>query len=433
MEAVRGEESPMRVLLLSIYYPPEIGANSRIVEGLARELAAHGDRVTVLTDLPHYPEGVVRDGYRGKVCMREQQGGATVIRNWLVVAPRESNRLRILNNVSFALSSLIGGLWSGGQDVLYVYSPPLLLGLTAYVLSRLKGIPFVFNVQDIYPEIAVEHGVLRNQRLIRLLERFEVFVYGKAAHVTVISEGFKRNLVGKGVAAERISVIPNWVEGDLFGGQSRGNSLLREGAFLAEYGLVGDRFVVMYAGNIGYSQGLETVIEAARLLADRPELVFVIVGDGVKKGEIVALAEGYGLENVVFMPYQPRERMPEVLASADACLVILAPEKSKTTIQSKTYEIMAMARPVIGSVDGDGDNWKLIEEAGAGVWAAPGDAAALVAGVRRLAGDRELGERLGQNGRAYIEARNTALIVGRQYRALLERVARTGSGAETPP
>jgi colanic acid biosynthesis glycosyl transferase WcaI len=406
----------MRVLLLSIYFPPEIGANSRIVDGLSKELCRLGDEVTVVTDLPHYPAGRVRPGYQGKLHARERHGDRFVIRNWLVVGSRESRWLRIANNLSFALSGIVGGLSAGRQDVIYVYSPPLFLGLTAFLLGRLKRIPYVFNVQDIYPEIAVQYGVIRNKTLIRLLEGFESWVYRKAAHVTVISEGSERSLVAKGVPAEKITVVPNWVESDLFELRPKDNPFSRE------YGL-DSRFVIMYAGNIGYSQGLETVVEAARLLHNEPGIRFMVVGDGVKRQSLVNLVESFGLDNIAFAPYQPRERMPDVLASADACMVILTPDKSKTTIQSKTYEIMAMQRPIIASVDLDGDNWKLIAEAGAGLWVRPGDPGALAEKVSFLYDKREVGVRLGQNGRRYVERHNTLEIVGELYQALLHRVA----------
>jgi colanic acid biosynthesis glycosyl transferase WcaI len=345
-----------------------------------------------------------------------------VIRNWLVVASRENKWLRIVNNLSFALSSIVGGLSAGSQDVIYVYSPPLFLGLTAFLLGRLRRIPFVFNVQDIYPEIAVQHGVIRNKTLIRLLEGVESWIYRKADHVTVISEGFERSLVAKGVPTERITVVPNWVESDRFEVRPKDNPFSRE------YELH-SRFVIMYAGNIGYSQGLETVVEAARLLHNEAGIQFMFVGDGVRRQSLVDRVKSLGLDNVAFAPYQPRERMPDVLASADACLVILTPDKSKTTIQSKTYEIMAMQRPIIASVDPDGDNWKLIAEAGAGLWARPGDPAALAEKVSLLCEKRDIGIRLGQNGRRYVEKHNTLEIAGEMYQALLHRVAERARAA----
>lgn len=413
----------MRIMILSIYFPPEVGANSRLASGLASGLNDLGHEVTVLTDFPHYPNGVIPEAYRGKLWMRESIGDIQVLRSWLLVGSRGNKWLRIANNLTFAASAIVSGLMAGKQDAIYIYSPPLFLGLTGYVLSRIKGIPFVFNVQDIYPEIAVVHGVVKNARLIRALEWLERWIYGKAAHITVISEGFRQNLIGKGVPGDKVSVIPNWVETERFVPRSRDNPFSRE------HGLC-NRFVVMYAGNMGHSQGLEVVIEAARLLQDNRNIQFVFVGDGVKRADLVALAETYQLENVTFLPYQPRERMPEVIASADVNLVILEPEKSKTTIQSKTYEIMAMARPILAAVDQDGDNWRLIEQAQAGIWCRPGDPEAFVAVVQKLYEDEPLRRELGRRGRAYVEAYSGTSAVARCYEALFEMLVKPPQAKE---
>jgi glycosyltransferase involved in cell wall biosynthesis len=404
----------MRILLLSIYYPPEVGANSRIVDGLSRELSLAGDEVTVLTDFPHYPEGVILPEYRGKFFLREMRGGIKVIRNWLMITPRKNTLLRIANHLTFALTSIFGGLFSGKQDIIYAYSPPLFLGFTGYVISRIKQIPFVFNVQDIYPEIAVNYGIISNNKIIKILESFERWIYRKASKVAVISPGFKQNLINKNINPNKIAIIPNWVEGELFKPRPKDNPFSRN------YGL-NNFFVAMYAGNIGHSQGLGTLVEAARLLADQPKLLFVIVGEGVKKQELIQLKESYQLNNILFLPFQPRSQMSDVLAAADVSFVILEPKKSKTTIQSKTYEIMAMERPIVASVDRDGDNWALIEEAKAGIWAEPGNPRKLAEAVLKLETDESLRIDLGKNGRRYILRNNTSSSVCQLYGDLFSK------------
>lgn len=404
----------MRILLLSIYYPPEVGANSRIVEGLSRELGLAGDEVSVLTDFPHYPEGILQPGYRGKLFQREIQNGIKIIRNWLIITPRNNTFLRIANNLTFALSSIWGGLISGKQDIIYAYSPPLFLGFTGYVISRIKRIPFIFNVQDIYPEIAVNYGIIRNRTIIKILEAFEKWIYRKARKVTVISPGFKQNLINKNIDPNKIAVIPNWVEGELF------TPRLKDNPFCRKHGL-NNVYVAMYAGNIGHSQGLTTLVEAARLLVDQPEILFVIVGEGIKKDELVRLKKSYNLNNILFLPFQPRSHMPDVLASADVCFVILEPGKSKTTIQSKTYEIMAMERPIIASVDADGDNWALIKAAQAGIWAEPGNPEKIAEAVLKLKDEESLRVGLGKNGRRHVLNNNTSASVCQRYRELFSK------------
>jgi colanic acid biosynthesis glycosyl transferase WcaI len=396
----------MRILVLSIYFIPEVGANSRLASGLALELREIGHDVTVLTDLPHYPDGVIPTDYRGRLLMREQVQGMEIIRSWLLVGSRGSKWRRIANNLTFAASATVSGMLARKPDVLYIYSPPLFLGITGYLLGRLKRIPFVLNVQDIYPEIAVKHGIVTNPTIISMLERLERWIYRNASHITVISEGFKQNLIAKGVSSDKVSVIPNWVETELFSPRPKDNGFSRE------HGLC-ERFIVMYAGNMGHSQGLENVLEAARLLQDNEHILFVLVGDGVKRADLLSLREAYQLENVRFLPYQPRERMPEVIASADANLVILQPEKSRTTIQSKTYEIMAMERPIIAAVDPDGDNWRLVERAHAGIWCTP------------VAGDSRLRRELGRMGRQYVERHNGARSAAEHYARLFEELVKT--------
>jgi colanic acid biosynthesis glycosyl transferase WcaI len=232
--------------------------------------------------------------------------------------------------------------------------------------------------------------------------------------VAVISPGFKQNLINKNINPNKIAIIPNWVEGELFKPRPKDNPFSRN------YGL-NNFFVAMYAGNIGHSQGLGTLVEAARLLADQPKLLFVIVGEGVKKQELIQLKESYQLNNILFLPFQPRSQMSDVLAAADVSFVILEPKKSKTTIQSKTYEIMAMERPIVASVDRDGDNWALIEEAKAGIWAEPGNPRKLAEAVLKLETDESLRIDLGKNGRRYILRNNTSSSVCQLYGDLFSK------------
>lgn len=406
----------MRVLLLTLYFPPELGANSRIVYGLGRQLSDMGEDVTVLTDFPHYPHAKRFKGYGGRLFMREQLGRLRVVRNWLLVASRESRWRRILNNLSFAATCTLGGLiYVRKTDVVYAYSPTLFLGVTGVLLSFFKRAPLIFNVQDIYPDIAVDHGVVSNKWVVAALKGLEKWIYRHAAHITVISSGFKRNLVAKGVPEQKISVIPNCVETEQF----EPREVTTTFALPADFD---GRFIVMYAGNMGFSQGLETILESARLLMSEPNVGIVLLGDGVKRDELKSIAQSHQLSNVCFFPYQPRERMPAVLARANVNLVILRPEKSKTTIQSKTYEIMAMERPIIASVDRDGDNWKLIESAQAGLWARPGDPRALADCILELYSNSHLCHRLGRSGRRYVLQHNSWPKIASQYRRVFERV-----------
>lgn len=391
----------LHILALSIYYPPEPGANARIVSEIASEWRRMGHDVTVLTDIPHYPDDVVPDEYKGGAKREETIDGVRVIRCPLIIRDRASTVGRLLNNISFALSAVWRARRAGRADVIYVYSPPIFLGIGSWLIKLFKRCPVVFNVQDIYPDVAIAHGFLTNPVLIRAFKLFEKWVYNRSTRVTVISEGFRGNLLDKGVADDKIDVIPNCVDADQFRPGPRNNDFRRELD-------VGDKFVVLYGGNLGHAQGLETVIEAAKLLeTKRADVEFVIVGDGVEGEKLRKLHQKVGAKNLRFTGPVPRARMPEIVNAADACLVILRARKSTIWIQSKTYEIMSAGRPIIASIDEEGDNWRLIDEAGGGIHATPGDPQALADAVEKLADDEQLRRSLAESGRAHIEQNYT--------------------------
>lgn len=422
----------LRILALSIYYPPEPGANARIVSELASEWRRMGHDVTVLTDIPHYPDDVVPDDYKGGRRREENIDGVRVIRCPLIIRDRASTVGRLLNNISFALSAVWRARRAGRADVIYVYSPPIFLGIGAWLIKLFKRAPVVFNVQDIYPDVAIAHGFLTNPALIRAFKAFEKWVYNRSTRVTVISEGFRGNLLEKGVADRKIDIIPNCVDAEQFRPAPRDNEFRRELD-------VGDRFVVLYGGNLGHAQGLETVIEAAKLLEPkRSDVEFVIVGDGVEGDKLRKLHQKVGAKNLRFIGPVPRARMPEIVSAADACLVILRARKSTIWIQSKTYEIMSAARPIIASIDEEGDNWRLIAEAGGGIHATPGDPKALADTVEKLADDATLRRSLAESGRRHIEENYTlpriaGLYVDSMRRAVEDRGASRPAAADQGP
>ena len=240
----------MRLLLLTLYFTPDIGANAVIMTKLAEQISSLGHEVTVVTAFPHYGANRIWQDYRGKLVQRDGHGDVRVPRVYLYVPHHKSRLLgRVLNYVSFNVLSTIVGLLSGTQDVVLSPSPPLTIGLSAYLISRLRGIPYVYNVQDIHPDVAIRLGVLKNPRVIAFFKALERFVYAKAAAISVISEGFRRNLLAKGVPADKICVIPNFVDPGFV------RPLPRHNGFSQTHDL-DDRYVVLFAGNVGLSQGL---------------------------------------------------------------------------------------------------------------------------------------------------------------------------------
>jgi colanic acid biosynthesis glycosyl transferase WcaI len=246
-------------------------------------------------------------------------------------------------------------------------SPPLTIGLTAYLLGKLKGVPYCYNVQDIWPEAAVRLGMLRGEHTIRFWERVEKFIYRHSRRIFAISDEFSENLEGKGVPATQIEVIPNFVDTTFI------RPLPRRNAFAAKHGL-NDKFVVLYAGNVGLSQGLEVVLDAAELLHGQSDVLFQIVGAGSSKAELMAEAARRNLSNVCFLPLQEEADVPELYASCDVALIPLRRGLAQNSVPCKTYSIMSSARPYIASVDEGSNVWKLTERVDCGVCIPPEDA-----------------------------------------------------------
>lgn len=402
----------MRILFLTTYFRPESATNAILMTLLAEELTRLGHEITIITGMPHYDANRIADGYRGKLWMRDKHGNIPVYRVFLYVPSNKSSIAgRLLNYLSFNVLSIVAGLLVRRHDVLFVPSPPLTNGACGFLLSRLRRMPFVYNVQDIYPDVAVRLGVLKSQRVIRIFERLERFVYRKAAVVSVISESFRRNLLSKGVPNSKIKVISNFVDVDFV------KPHLRDNAFSCKHGLNG-KFVALFAGNVGLSQGLESVLEAAALLADLPDVLFAIVGSGTTKQALVDRAAEMKLSNVLFLPLQPYEKVPELYSSADVCLVPLRKGLSEDSVPSKLWTIMGVACAVVAAVDAESDTHAVVQEAGAGICVPPEEPSALAGAIRILHADRAECAKMGQRGRIYVETNYSCTAMARQYEAL---------------
>ncbi len=406
----------MRILMLSTYFRPESATNAILMTLLGEELTRQGHEVVVITGMPHYDQNRIWPAYRGKLWTREQIGSMRVHRVYLYVPSKKTSFWgRLLNYLSFNLTSGIAGLLIGRFDAILAPSPPLTNGITAWALSRIKGVPFIYNVQDIYPDVAVRLGVLKNRTAIRFFEWMERFVYRKAAAVSVISDCFKANLLRKGVPEQKVEVIPNFID------ESFVRPLPRQNAFRTEHGLE-DKFVALFAGNVGLSQGLETLLEAALCLQNLPDLRILIVGDGASKEALVNRAKTMGLHNVIFLPLQPYERVPELYSAADVGLIPLRKGLTEDSVPSKLFTIMGVGRPVIAGVDPESDTHRVIQRAGCGLCIPPEDAKALASALQALYENRPLADEMGRAGRDYVVQHFTCHEVARRYGALFERV-----------
>jgi colanic acid biosynthesis glycosyl transferase WcaI len=409
----------MKILYISQYFPPEMGAPAARAAELSRHWADAGHDVTVLTGFPNHPTGVIPAEYRARFrqfTVREQINGANIVRTWLLPFPNRKSYERMLNYTSFCLSAASTGLFLSRPDVVIGSSPQLLVALSAWWLAKWKRVPFVFEVRDLWPESLAAVGVgNENSLLHRTLAKVAGFLYRQARRIVVVTPAFEDHLVKHwNVPREKISVVENGVETQLF--------VSRQADDIKKELGIDHKFVVSYIGTMGMAHGLETVIEAATELQNsNPEIVFVLVGEGAEKASIRALARKRGLHNLKFIDQQPREKIPAYISASDACLVLLRKsDVFKTVIPTKMLEFMSCSRPVILGVEGQAR--EILEEAGGGLTIKPENFRELAKTIRYLAGNPETCHEYGRNGRQYILRKFSRALTAEKYIRELEKM-----------
>lgn len=415
------------ILLVSLVFAPDGVSTAILLTELAVQLHKLGHDLVVVTTTPHYNQD--SDALQnqplhprwGSLLMQSDCHGIPVYH--ARVRPKGTRVLsRLLDYLNFHLLGTMAGLRLGGKyDIVLAPSPPLTVGLSAMILAWWRRVPFVYNVQEIYPDIAVELGVLKNRLLIRMLERLERFIYARARVVVVISEKFRQRLLAKGVPGQKLTVIPNFVDVDEVQPGERYN------AFSRQQGL-DNVFVVQYAGNIGLTQDFETIVAVAQLLKNIPEIYFLIAGDGARRAWLVQQINDLGLRNIRWLPYQPRSTMPLLYAASDICLVPLRRSMARDTFPSKIYTIMAAGRPAIVSADPDSDLAAVIGQTGCGITVPPGDPSALANAIRSLCSGRDVLKEMGRRGREFVVQYHSPQAVARQYHNLMMSLARNRTG-----
>jgi glycosyltransferase involved in cell wall biosynthesis len=409
------DNSSLRVMFLTHYFPPEVGAPQTRLFELAQRCAAAGLVVTVVTGFPNYPTGVIPVDYRGKRSMEEKLDGVRVLRSSVYATPNRGFVRRILNHLSFALSSLTAIRKVGPTDVIFVESPPLLIGLAVLVYRRLKRAPFIFNVSDIWPQSAVELGALRNPLAIRLAEMFELHLYRTAARVTVVTPGMIERLAARGVPREKLFLLTNGVDTTTYKPADRDRELA------GRLGLNGHK-VFLYAGTHGLAQGLGVILDAAKLTTNA-DVMYVLAGEGAEKEALVSRATAEGIANVRFLPNQPKSMMPALLNLAYATIIPLKRlDLFKSALPSKMFESMAAGRPIVAALWGEAAT--LIEQAECGIVVEPEDAGAVHLAVEKLAAEPALAQRLGESGRAYAIRNFDRKDIAERFIELLRVVAK---------
>jgi len=414
----------MKILYVSQYFPPEMGAPAARADELSRHWAGAGHQVTVLTGFPNHPTGVVALEYRDRfkrLVSHESKNRVHVVRTFLLPFPNRKTHERILNYSSFCVSAAITGLFQSPFDVVIASSPQLLVGLCGWWVARWKGAFFIFEVRDLWPESLAAVGMgSKNSLLYRMLSKVAGFLYRRSDRIVVVTPAFKDYLVEHwGVPAEKLSVIENGVETELFAPDPFGETA--ENGLRVELDVKG-KFVVSYIGTVGMAHGLETLLDAAGKLQDtNPNITFLILGEGAEKRNIVDLAQNRGLKNVILVDQQPRERIPVYINASDVCLVLLKKsEIFKTVIPTKMLEFMSCARPVILGVDGQAR--AILEQARAGIAIEPENADELANAIRYLEANRETARTWGLNGREHILRNCSRRKTAEEYIRLLERM-----------
>jgi colanic acid biosynthesis glycosyl transferase WcaI len=410
----------VKILYVSQYFPPEMGAPAARAMELALHWQRAGHEVTVLTGFPNHPTGVVPQEWRSRLSnlvYRENLDGIHVVRTWLLPLPNRKAHERILNYSSFCLSAAWTGVQLSRPDVVIATSPQLLVGLSGWWIAFWKRVPFIFEVRDLWPESLSAVGVgSENSFLHRALKKIAGFLYQAADRIVVVTPAFKDHLIRHWrLLAEKISIVENGVESSLFTPEAADQTLRKQ------FSLEG-KFVAAYIGTIGMAHGLDTLIEAASALEhDEPSVGFLLVGEGADKERVQALVCKRGLSNIRLVDQQPREKIPAFIGTSDVCLVLLKrTELFKTVIPTKMLEFMSCAKPVILGVDGQAR--QIVEEARGGLVIEPENARALVDAIRHLKANRSEAAKFGENARSYILERYSREQTAEIYVQVLQDV-----------
>lgn len=403
-----------RIVVLCPHFAPDTAPTGDVMTRIVEEMTGAGCEVHIVTSLPWYRNHQIEPGWSGRLVRREKTNWGTITR--VHPFPGKDKRSLLRRAIGFALFSVVAGwcsITAGGfrhrVNAVIAMSPPLTLGLTGWVAARLRRAPLVFNIQDVFPDAAIQTGAITNKQIIACASWLERVSYKRSDRVVVLSEDLRRNLLTKLPVKHhhKVVVIPNFVDASRITPQNHNTS------YRSELGLT-DEIVVMYAGNVGFSQSLELLIQAARHI---PDVFFVINGEGSARASLEESAKD--LANVKFVDYQPSERVSEVLASADIHVVPLRAGLGSVSVPSKTYSILAAGRPIIAAIDADTEVPRIVKASNAGIVVPPDDADAFISALSELCRDREQMQRMGRDGRQWVETHVSPAAVAESYLQLI--------------
>lgn len=390
----------LNITFLTQYFPPEPGPPPARYSALSKKLSQMGHNVTVITTFPNYPTGIVPSNYKGKFFVREQSEGVRVFRTWIYATPNKGVFKRLLSQLTFAISSVFAYPFIGQQDIVYTEYPPLFSALSGYIMSRLCRAKYILNVADLWLDFAAELNMVKKKsvffKIAKIVERFCCL---KADKITTPTQSFLNNLIeAEKIDQNKIYLLANAVDTNFFTSCSEPEAYKQ---VRSKCGL-DNKFVLFYGGMHGPSQALHILIEAARILKEKP-ICFLFVGDGSEKKSLMTLAQKYRLENVIFKDIVPKDQMPNFICAADSCIVsLIGLPMIQKAIPSKTLEYMACAKPVIANAGGE--LAQLIKKAKCGIVIKPGNPTALAKGINEMASTQmDVRILMGSNGRSYIK------------------------------
>lgn len=407
------------MVVLVPHFAPDTAPTGEVITTIVDELVAHGQHVHVVTSLPWYRNHRVEHGWTGRIIRREKTSWGSITRVHPFAGGDKKNLLR--RAIGFVLFSALAGvctLFAGGifrrPRVVLSMSPPLTMGITGWLAARLRGTKCIFNIQDVFPDAAVATGAITNTRIIALAKWLERVSYHRSDAVVVLSEDLRKNVVAKMAPKHRhkVHVIPNFVDAQRITPMTR-LTLLRN-----ELG-IGEQVVVMYAGNVGYSQSLDMLIDAAQQLHD---IAFVINGDGAARSDLERRAAG--MRNVYFSEYQPRERVPEVLATGDVHVVLLKAGLGAVSVPSKTYSTLAAGRPIVAAIDANTEVTRILDASEAGMVVPPDNVDAFVNALRQMTSNLKSAQQMGMAGRQWVISHVSPAAVAQSYLDLCNSLTR---------
>lgn len=387
----------MKILFLTQYFPPETGAPQNRLYDLAVRLQRKGVKVTVLTAMPNYPQMEVYKGYKGKVYHYENKDGIEIHRSYIYASRRKSILLRLANYFSFTFSSFFTGVFRLGRfDYIFCESPPLFLGISAFLLTKIKGGKLLFNVSDLWPESAERLGIIKNKFLISLATGLEEFLYKKAVMVSGQTKGIIKNISSR-FPEKKVYWLPNGADINFYNPEMPDISWRKEQLFSSS------DFLLLYGGIVGHAQGLEVILKAAEKLKGNVRIRFIILGEGPEKEKLISMKNDMQLANVFFLNSVPKEKMPSVLSSVDAAIVPLKKlNLFLGAIPSKIFETLAMEKPILLGVEGEAKEL-FIDQAGAGISFIPEDDKDLAEKIKYLSDHPEKQKEMGKKGRVYVK------------------------------